>query len=159
MASAARLEVRGQIAEVKSVWFQQRGKSGLWVSELFPHLAGVADELTVIRSMWSGTGNHTPATLGHQFAIAELSSHLRPLVRYLRHVDIERKIIEVLGQLDVVFCPGNCRDAMREGLVLLVDDGVAFSNANDRRVSRGSIGLLASADRRHAVFLEESSYS
>src|SRR6185369_2977622 len=42
--------------------FRQRGASGLWVSDLFPHLAGVADELTVIRSMWSGTGNHTPAT-------------------------------------------------------------------------------------------------
>src|SRR5580765_2146604 len=36
--------------------FQQRGESGLWVSDLFPHLAEVADELTVIRSMWSGTG-------------------------------------------------------------------------------------------------------
>lgn len=42
--------------------FQQRGDSGLWISDLFPHLAGQADELTVIRSMWSGTGNHTPAT-------------------------------------------------------------------------------------------------
>src|SRR5262245_10969825 len=42
--------------------FKQRGRSGLWVSELFPHLAEVADELTVINSMWSGTGNHTPAT-------------------------------------------------------------------------------------------------
>ncbi len=27
--------------------FKQRGDSGLWVSELFPHLAQVADELTV----------------------------------------------------------------------------------------------------------------
>jgi hypothetical protein len=42
--------------------FKQRGQSGLWVSDLFPHLAEMADELTVIRSMWSGTGNHTPAT-------------------------------------------------------------------------------------------------
>jgi hypothetical protein len=42
--------------------FRRRGKSGLWVSDLFPHLAELADELTVIRSMWSGTGNHTPAT-------------------------------------------------------------------------------------------------
>ncbi len=42
--------------------FKKRGQSGLWVSDLFPHLAEVADELTVIRSMWSGTGNHTPAT-------------------------------------------------------------------------------------------------
>jgi hypothetical protein len=47
----------------KSDWkFKQRGESGLWVSELFPHLAKVADELTVIRSMFAETSNHTPAT-------------------------------------------------------------------------------------------------
>jgi hypothetical protein len=42
--------------------FRQRGVSGLWISDLFPHIAGLADELTVIRSMVAGTGNHTPAT-------------------------------------------------------------------------------------------------
>lgn len=42
--------------------FRQRGASGLWVSDLFPHLASVADELTVIRSMHSDSANHTPAT-------------------------------------------------------------------------------------------------
>jgi len=31
--------------------FRQRGNSGLWVSDLFPHLAGVADDLCVVRSM------------------------------------------------------------------------------------------------------------
>jgi hypothetical protein len=41
--------------------FAQRGESGLWVSDLFPHLAEVADELTVIRSMISDSANHTPA--------------------------------------------------------------------------------------------------
>ena len=47
----------------QSDWaFRQRGESGLWVSDLFPHLAGVADELTVIRSMVAETSNHTPAT-------------------------------------------------------------------------------------------------
>lgn len=47
----------------KNDWeFHQRGESGLWVSDLFPHLAGVADELTVIRSMYAETSNHTPAT-------------------------------------------------------------------------------------------------
>ncbi len=35
-----------------SPWeFKQRGQSGLWVSDLFPHLAGVADHLCVVRSM------------------------------------------------------------------------------------------------------------
>jgi hypothetical protein len=47
----------------KNDWeFRQRGKSGLWVSDLFPHLAEVADELTVIRSMVAESANHTPAT-------------------------------------------------------------------------------------------------
>lgn len=42
--------------------FEQRGESGLWVSNLFPHLASVADELTIIRSMVADSANHTPAT-------------------------------------------------------------------------------------------------
>jgi hypothetical protein len=47
----------------QSDWaFKKRGESGLWVSDLFPHLGGVADELTVVRSMFAETSNHTPAT-------------------------------------------------------------------------------------------------
>ena len=47
----------------KNDWdFHQRGESGLWISDLFPHLATVADELTVIRSMVADSANHTPAT-------------------------------------------------------------------------------------------------
>lgn len=35
-----------------SPWkFEQRGQSGLWVSDLFPKIAGVADHLCVVRSM------------------------------------------------------------------------------------------------------------
>lgn len=41
--------------------FRQRGKSGLWVSDLLPHIAEVADELTIINSMFAETSNHTPA--------------------------------------------------------------------------------------------------
>ncbi|HVU86014.1 MAG TPA: DUF1501 domain-containing protein [Pirellulales bacterium] len=41
--------------------FRQRGKSGLWVSDLLPNIAEVADELTVIHSMFAETSNHTPA--------------------------------------------------------------------------------------------------
>ena len=42
--------------------FAQHGQSGLWVSELFPHISRIADELTVIRSMVADSANHTPAT-------------------------------------------------------------------------------------------------
>jgi hypothetical protein len=47
----------------KNDWdFAQRGRSGLWVSELFPRIAEMADELTIINSMYAETSNHTPAT-------------------------------------------------------------------------------------------------
>lgn len=47
----------------KNDWaFKQHGESGLWVSDLFPHLATVADDLTVINSMVADSANHTPAT-------------------------------------------------------------------------------------------------
>ena len=41
--------------------FAPRGRSGLHVSELFPHIARQADLLTVVRSMTSESANHTPA--------------------------------------------------------------------------------------------------
>lgn len=40
--------------------FQRRGQSGLWVSDLFPHIAELADDLTVINSMVAETANHIP---------------------------------------------------------------------------------------------------
>jgi hypothetical protein len=54
----------GKVGPVRAPdWdFQQRGCSGLWISDLFPHLAEVADELCVIRSMVADSSNHTPAT-------------------------------------------------------------------------------------------------
>jgi hypothetical protein len=41
--------------------FARHGKSGQWLSELLPHLAGVADDLCIIRSMWTEAINHDPA--------------------------------------------------------------------------------------------------
>ena len=41
--------------------FKPRGQSGLMISELFPHIAQLADELTILKSMQSNTANHTPA--------------------------------------------------------------------------------------------------
>lgn len=41
--------------------FQQYGQSGAWVSELLPHLAGVVDDLCIIKSMHTEAINHDPA--------------------------------------------------------------------------------------------------
>ncbi len=45
-----------------SPWkFEPRGQSGIELSELLPHLATVADDITLIRSMHSGVNNHAQA--------------------------------------------------------------------------------------------------
>ncbi len=41
--------------------FAQHGQSGTWVSELFPHTAGVVDEMSFVYSMFSEAVNHDPA--------------------------------------------------------------------------------------------------
>jgi hypothetical protein len=41
--------------------FRQHGESGIWLSELLPHLGAVADDLAVIRSMYTEAINHDPA--------------------------------------------------------------------------------------------------
>ena len=62
----------GQVGLLRGAdWaFRRRGQSGLWVSDLFPHIAGIADDITVVRSMVADTANHTPGlfTLNTGFA-------------------------------------------------------------------------------------------
>ena len=44
--------------------FRARGKSGIEVSEMFPHVGDRADDLSIIRSMHTDHSNHFNATLG-----------------------------------------------------------------------------------------------
>lgn len=47
---------------LKSHWeFKQYGESGMWFSELFPHIATCADDIAMIRSMVSDFPEHTNA--------------------------------------------------------------------------------------------------
>src|SRR5258706_880270 len=41
--------------------FQKFGKSGQEICELFPHMGSVADDLCIVRSMWTEQINHDPA--------------------------------------------------------------------------------------------------
>ena len=57
-------KVKGGRRLTPSHWnWKQRGESGLWVSDLFPHQAAVADELCVLSGMHTDISNHTPAML------------------------------------------------------------------------------------------------
>ncbi len=53
----------GQVGLLRSEdWeFRPRGQSGLMISDMFPHIAQMADDLTILRSMESKSANHTPA--------------------------------------------------------------------------------------------------
>jgi hypothetical protein len=43
--------------------FHRRGKSGLEISELLPHLGGVADDITIVKSMVTDAFNHAPGQI------------------------------------------------------------------------------------------------
>jgi len=43
--------------------FRQHGQSGTWVSDLLPHMSGMVDDITVVRSCSTNLFNHAPAKL------------------------------------------------------------------------------------------------
>jgi hypothetical protein len=43
--------------------FTRRGQSGIPVSDWFPHVGGVIDDIAVVRSMWCHESNHFPAVI------------------------------------------------------------------------------------------------
>jgi hypothetical protein len=43
--------------------FRQYGQSGMWVSELLPHTAGIVDECTFVKTVKTNLFNHAPAKL------------------------------------------------------------------------------------------------
>ncbi|HEY7157261.1 MAG TPA: DUF1501 domain-containing protein [Gemmataceae bacterium] len=43
--------------------FTRYGKSGIPVSDWFPHIGSMIDEIAVVRSMWCNEGNHFPAVI------------------------------------------------------------------------------------------------
>src|SRR5213592_4240720 len=43
--------------------FTRHGKSGIPVSDWFPHVGGVIDDIAVVRSIWCHEGNHFPAVI------------------------------------------------------------------------------------------------
>src|SRR2546427_302622 len=43
--------------------FKQHGRSGAWVSEMFPHTATIVDDITLVKSCKAELFNHAPAKL------------------------------------------------------------------------------------------------
>src|SRR6478735_2179834 len=62
-ATAASFGFRPALALASPFAFRQCGQSGLWISDLFPGLATVADELCVIRTLHTDIVEHFQAVL------------------------------------------------------------------------------------------------
>ncbi len=43
--------------------FKQHGSNGAWFSDIIPKMAGIADDICVVKSMWTDQFNHSPAEL------------------------------------------------------------------------------------------------
>jgi hypothetical protein len=43
--------------------FAQHGRAGTWVSECLPHIAGIVDDIAVVRSLATNVFNHAPAKI------------------------------------------------------------------------------------------------
>lgn len=52
---------REQLVAPSMFKFQRAGENGIWMSELLPHLSGVADDLCIVNSLNTNAINHDPA--------------------------------------------------------------------------------------------------
>ncbi|MBL8764994.1 MAG: DUF1501 domain-containing protein [Phycisphaerae bacterium] len=145
--------------------FAQHGQCGAWMSELLPHTAGIADRLTIVKTVHTEQINHAPAMTffqtGHQIAgrpcigawtLYGLGSENRDLPGFVVMVskDVERTCDQPLYEhlWSAGFLPAEHQGVkLRAGrdpvLYLPNPDGVS------REVRRGQLDDLASLNSMH----------
>jgi hypothetical protein len=149
-----------------SPWeFKQRGTSGLWVSELFPHMAKIADELCVVRSMTGelplhGQSNllmHTGRILGQAPSFGSwvsygLGSANRNLPGYvvLNNDWVPNGGLENFGSS---FLPASHQATMMRAKGVPVDN---IAPRDSRAVQRRKLDLLAEQDAAFSKLASDS---
>ncbi len=145
--------------------FAKHGESGIEVSDIFPHLAGCVDDLTVVRSMYADLPNHEPSLMLMNCGDQRLS---RPSVGSWLTYGLGTENQNLPGF--VVLCPGgypisgadNWRSAFLPGVYqgMHVDPNQAdvkkliehIRNPHlNQEEQRRQLDLLQSLNRRHAV--------
>ncbi len=97
---------RGSSQKVmKPLWkFQQHGESGLWASDLFPHMAGHVDKLCMLHSMHTEGVAHGPATL---FLHCGATSFVRPSMGSWINYGLGTENENLPGFISICPSPGN----------------------------------------------------
>jgi hypothetical protein len=141
--------------------FSKHGRSGLEVSELLPNLAAIADELCVVRSMYTFNPTHTPArSLFHSGNIAATRPSMGSWISY--GLGSENQNLPGF----VVLSPGGGGGpGLRSGFLPTRHQGVAFddsvtdpermiSNLRNRQLTppaqRQQLDLVQELNREHA---------
>jgi len=142
--------------------FAQHGESGLWVSSMFPHLAKVADELAVVRSMTSEFSEHAQGNflmhtgfpfIGHPSAGAWVNYGLGSDNRDLPGFVVLQAGGAVAPHGGVGLFSSGFLPAHHQGSVLIADRDPAVHNiqpALGRGAQARHLRLIEALDRRFA---------
>ena len=97
---------RGSSQKVmKPLWkFKQHGESGLWASDLFPHMAGQVDKLCMLHSMHTEGVAHGPATL---FLHCGATNFVRPSMGSWINYGLGSENENLPGFISICPSPGN----------------------------------------------------
>lgn len=151
--------------------FKPRGESGLVMSDLFPELAGVADELTLIRSMKAETANHIPGIFQANTGFRQMG--FPSMGSWLSYgLGGESEDLPAFVVLpDARGIPNSAGGSFNwsSGFLPARHQGVAFQSRGGDPVAnlkplapvsdataKARLGLLEKLNRRHAEELEES---
>ena len=114
----------------RGVW-KRYGKNGVEISELFPHIGGIVDDLCMIRSMTGDHNDHFQATMGVHTRLGDREAPEYRKLGQLRDGHGEPESAVICGPRAV---PSVRRCA---GLVVRLSAGRACGNAHHRRRRTG----------------------
>ncbi|MEM7145105.1 MAG: DUF1501 domain-containing protein [Verrucomicrobiota bacterium] len=130
--------------------FKRCGESGMQISNLMPHLQGVADELCFIRTLHTEQFNHAPAQM---FSLTGFPRFGRPSVGSWmsyglgsENENLPAFVVLVTGQ---VLGAGN--SAWGSGFLPTIHQGIEFRSKGDPVLFLSNPQGVSAADRRKAV--------
>jgi Protein of unknown function (DUF1501) len=130
--------------------FKQHGHSGLWVSELMPHLATVADDLCMIHSLHTNEINHAPAQMFQHSGFGQGGRpSLGAWVTYglgTENSDLPSYVVMLSGP------PGGAGTALwSTGFIPSVYQGVQFRSEGEPVLFLSNPEGHSRSDRRHVL--------
>ena len=142
--------------------FAQRGECGMWVSDWYPHIAEVVDEIALVRSMWADGVNHVGSVCQmNTGSILAGRPSLGAWVTYGLGTDNQDlpAFVVMIDAAEPVGGPRNWGNAWLpatfQGTPFRPDGPpilhlAAPTSVTDRR-QRAKLDLIADLDRRHAA--------